>query len=139
MMNPADDEMAAVRQLLADYYTAFSSLDARAVKPYFHEPSQLVSPAGVVPAPTRAAVTAAFQPVMDALRARNFATSELMQLHVKRLSATTMIAGGVAVRRKSDGQELDRAGVVYLLQKAGAGWQFATVVIHDAGDALRPE
>jgi hypothetical protein len=76
---------------------------------------------------------------MDALRARNFATSELMQLHVKRLSATTMIAGGVAVRRKSDGQELDRAGVVYLLQKAGAGWQFATVVIHDAGDALRPE
>jgi ketosteroid isomerase-like protein len=139
MMNPADDEMAAVRQLLADYYTAFSSLDARAVEPYFHEPSQLVSPAGVVPAPTRAAVTAAFQPVMDALRARNFATSELMQLHVKRLSATTMIAGGVAVRRKSDGQELDRAGVVYLLQKAGAGWQFATVVIHDAGDALRPE
>jgi hypothetical protein len=55
------------------------------------------------------------------------------------LSATTVIAGGVAVRRKADGQELERAGVVYLLQKTNAGWQFATVVIHDADDALRPE
>jgi hypothetical protein len=62
---------------LTDYYQAFSTLDAQAVEPYFHEPSQLVSPAGVVPTPTRAAVA--------------------------------------------------------------AGWQFATVVIHDADDALRPE
>jgi hypothetical protein len=52
--------------------------------------------------------------------------------------ATTAIAGGVAVRRKTDGQELERAGVVYLMQKTGAGWQIATIVIHDADDALRP-
>ena len=65
--------------------------------------------------------------------------SELVDLHLKRLSATTVIAGGVAVRRKTDGQELERAGVVYLLQRTSAGWQFATVAIHDAEDALRPE
>jgi hypothetical protein len=58
----------------------------------------------IVMAPTRAAVTAAFQPVMDALRAKSFATSELMHLRLKRLSATTAIASGVAVRRKADGQ-----------------------------------
>ena len=51
----------------------------------------------------------------------------------------TVIAGGVAVRRKTDGQELERVGVVYLLQRTSAGWQFATVAIHDAEDALRPE
>jgi hypothetical protein len=84
-------------------------------------------------------VAAVFQPVMEALRARGFAKSELMNLHLKRLSATTVIAGGVAIRRKIDGQELERAGVVYLLQETNAGWQFATVVIHDADDALRPE
>jgi hypothetical protein len=50
-----------------------------------------------------------------------------------------VIAGGVAVRRKTDGEELERAGVVYLLQKTDARWQFATVVIHDADDALRPD
>src|SRR6266545_590383 len=51
----------------------------------------------------------------------------------------TVIAGGVAVRRKTDGQKLERAGVVYLLQGTSAGWQFAMVAIHDAEDALRPE
>jgi hypothetical protein len=55
------------------------------------------------------------------------------------LSVNTVIAGGVAVRWKTDGQELERAGVVYLLQRTSAGWQFATVVIHDAGDAISPE
>ena len=62
--------------------------------------------------------------------------SELINLHLKRLSVNTVIAGGVAVRRKADGQELERAGVVYLLQRTSAGWQFATVAIHDAEDAL---
>jgi ketosteroid isomerase-like protein len=134
----ADDEKAGVVHVLTDYYSAFSTLDAQAVLPYFHEPSQLVSPAGVVTTPTRAAVAAAFQPVMDALRARDFLKSELINLHVKRLSATTMIAEGVAVRRKTDGQELERAGVVYVLHKTHGTWQFATVVIHDADDALGP-
>ena len=76
---------------------------------------------------------------MEGLRARGFARSELIGLHLKPLSATTVIAGGVAVRSHTDGRELERAGVVYLLQKANAAWQFATVVIHDADDALRPQ
>jgi ketosteroid isomerase-like protein len=138
-MKLADDDKAAVTQVLTDYYSAFSTLDAQAVLPYFHEPSQLVSPAGVIPTPTRAAVAAAFQPIMEGLRSRNFARSELTNLHLKRLSVNTVIAGGVAVRRKTDGQELERAGVVYLLQRTRSAWQFATVAIHDAEDALRPE
>ena len=138
-MKLPDDDNAAIAQMLTDYYSAFSKLDAQTVLPFFHEPSQLVSPAGVVPTPTRAAVAAAFQPVMEGLRSRNFARSELINLHLKRLSVNTVIAGGVAVRRKTDGQELERAGVVYLLQRTSAGWQFAMVAIHDAEDALRPE
>src|ERR1700687_1695109 len=100
-MTLADDDDAAVTQALTDYYSAFSTLDAQAVLPYFHEPSQLVSPSGVVPTPTRAAVAAAFQPVMEVLRSRSFAKSELINLHLKRLSVNTVIAGGVAVRRKT--------------------------------------
>jgi hypothetical protein len=76
---------------------------------------------------------------MEGLRSRNFARSELTNLHLKRLGVNTVIAGGVAVRRKTDGQELERAGVVYILQRTRSGWQFATVAIHDAEDALRPE
>src|SRR5262245_5616531 len=137
-MTPADEEAAAT-QVLADYYRAFSSLDAQAVRPYSHEPSQLLSPAGVAATPTRAAVAGAFGAMMDALRERGYAKSELSNLHLKRLSATTMIAGGVAVRTRTDGQELERAGVVYLLQKTHGEWRIATIVIHEAKDALRPE
>ena len=137
-MRFAEADKAAAAKVLTDYYRAFSTLEQQAVLPYFHEPSQLVSPAGVVPTPTRAAVAAVFQPIMDALRARGFAKTELTNLHLKGLSGTTAIAGGVAVRHKTDGQELERAGVVYLMQKTGAGWQIATIVIHDADDALRP-
>jgi ketosteroid isomerase-like protein len=138
-MKLADEDKASVAQVLTDYYRAFSTLDAEAVKPYFHEPWQLVSPAGVGVGTTRAALAAVFQPAMEALRARGFAKSELINLHLKRLSAATVIAGGVAVRRKTDGEELERAGVVYLMQKTNAGWQIATIVIHDADDALGPE
>jgi ketosteroid isomerase-like protein len=138
-MKLADDDKAAVAQVLTDYYRAVSTLDAEAVKPYFHEPWQLVSPAGVGVGTTRAALAAVFQPAMEALRARGFAKSELINLHLKRLSTATVIAGGVAVRRKTDGEELERAGVVYLMQKTNAGWQIATIVIHDADDALGPE
>ena len=136
-MTLTEDDKAAAAKVLIDYYRAFSTLDAQAVLPYFHEPSQVVSPAGVIAFPTRAAVAAAFQPTMDALRARGFAKAELTNLQLKGLSGTTAIAGGVAVRRKTDGQELERAGVAYLMQKTGAGWQIATIVIHDADDALR--
>ena len=75
----------------------------------------------------------------DTTRLGFAAISPISIISTSSLSATTVIAGGVAVRRKADGQELERAGVVYLLQKTNAGWQFATVVIHDADDALRPE
>jgi hypothetical protein len=75
---------------------------------------------------------------MDVLRSRGFAKSELIDLHLKRLSATTVIAGSVAVRTKTDGHKLERAGVVYLLQKTNGEWQIATNVIHEANDALRP-
>ena len=39
-MKLADDDKAAVAQVLNDYYSAFSTLDAEAVKPYFYVPSQ---------------------------------------------------------------------------------------------------
>ena len=108
-MELTDDYKGAVTQALTDYYAAFSTLDAHAVAPYFHEPSQLVSPAGVGTTSTHAAVIAVFQPVMDVLRVRGFAKSELTNLRLKRLSAASVIARGCRrtsqVRRARAGEE----------------------------------
>jgi ketosteroid isomerase-like protein len=134
-----ESDEAAVTRVLANYYRAFSTLDAQAILPYYLEPSLVVSPQGVAAMPTHAALVAAIAPGMEAFRARGYARSELTMLHVKRLSAGTALAAGVAVRFKTDSQELDRAGVVYLLQKVHGSWKIAAIVVHDADNRLRLE
>ena len=126
----AVNEDAALRTL-ADYYQAFSTLEVQAVSPYFHEPSMLISPQGVFSTPTFAAVASLFRHVMEGLRARAFGRSELTVQSVKSLSASQTLVTGMAIRYKRDGQELERAGVTYILHKAEGGWKIAVIVMHD--------
>ncbi len=87
-------------------------------------------------------MVATFTPLMEGLRARGYARSELSTLHVKQLSTTTTLASGIAVRYNADGQELEgleRAGVTYLLQKADSRWKIAVTVVHDTDNVLRLE
>jgi ketosteroid isomerase-like protein len=127
-----EDDEAVVTRVLTDYYRAFSTLDVQAILPYCHEPSFLVSPQGVAAMPTHEALMAAISPGMEAFRARGYARSELTALSVRLLSAGTAWAAGVAIRYKTDDQELDRAGVIYLLQKIDGTWKIAVIVVHDA-------
>ena len=128
---------AAVTQVLADYYIAFSTLDVQAILPYFHQPAFLIGPAGVFAVPSSAALTSIFAPAMEDLRARGYGRSDLSLQQVSLLSATVGLAIGVARRYKRDGQELERVGVTYLLHKADTGWKIAVVVLHDTGEVVR--
>lgn len=121
----------AVNQVIADYYRDFSTLNVQAILPYFNEPSLLVGPQGVIPIPNRAALAAVFGPVMEGLRAKGYDRSEFELDYVKSLSASVALIGGVAVRYKTDGQQLERVGITYLLHKTKSGWKFATVTLHD--------
>jgi len=133
---PFATEKAAVTRVLADYYSAFSTLDAHAISPYFHEPALLIGPGGMLAAPTRDVLPAVFTPVMEGLRARGFGRSELNIRDVELLNATTMIVTGVAMRYKLDGQELEQAGVTYVLAKpASGGWQITVLIGHDTESA----
>jgi hypothetical protein len=121
----------AVNQVIADYYRDFSSLNVQAILPYFNEPSLLVGPQGVIPIPDRAALVAVFGPVMEGLRAKGYGRSELELGYVKSLSSSAALIGGAAVRYKTDGQQLERVGITYVLHKTESGWKFATVILHD--------
>jgi len=134
-----EDDKAAVTRVLNDYYSAFSTLDMQAFVPYYHEPCFIVAPQGVAGVPTHAALVATLTPSIEGLRTRGFARSKLIMLEVKRLSATTMLAGGVAVRYMTDSQELERVGVAYVLQKADNRWRIVVIVVHDADNRLRLE
>jgi len=121
----------AVRQLLTDYYRDFSTLNVQSILPYFHEPSLLIGPQGVMPVPDRAAVAAAFGPVMEGLRAKGYGRSEFELGSAQVLSASAAIVGGAAARYKKDGQLLERVGITYVLHKSDGEWKFAAVILHD--------
>ena len=121
----------AVRQLLTDYYRDFSTLNVQSILPYFHEPSLLIGPQGVMPVPDRAAVAAAFGPVMEGLRAKGYGRSEFELGSAQVLSASAAIVGGVAARYKKDGQLIERVGITYVLHKSDGEWKFAAVILHD--------
>ena|ERR1700729_2671653 len=127
----AVNDDAALRTL-ADYYRAFSTLEVQAVWPYFHQPSMLIGPQGVFAAPTFAALATVFTPMMEGLRTREFGRSELSVGYAKSLSASATLVTGIAIRYRLNGQELERAGVTYVLHKAEAGWKIAVIVLHDA-------
>ena len=121
----------AVNQVIADYYRDFSTLNIQAILPYFSEPSLLVGPRGVIQIPDRAALVAVFGPVLEGLRVKGYSRSELERSYVKSLSSSAALVGGVAVRYKTDGQELERVGLTYVLHKTESGWKIATVILHD--------
>jgi ketosteroid isomerase-like protein len=134
------DDEAALTRVLTDYVSAFGTLDVQAILPYYHEPCLLVGPQGVAALPTHAAMAAAFTPMTEGLRARGYGRSELRMLHIKQLSATAALASGVAVRYRTDGQDLERVGVSYVLHKADDDrWSIAATVIHDTDKVVRPE
>jgi len=127
-MNNDED---AVNHVLTDYYNAFSTLTVQSILCYFHQPALLIGPSGVIALPTADAVVPIFGPVMENLRQREYRRSEFSLQQLRLLSATSALAMGVAIRYKTDGQEMERMGVTYLLHKGDNGWKFAVMALHD--------
>jgi hypothetical protein len=127
-MNNDED---AVNQVLTDSYKAFSTLTVQSILGYFHQPALLIGPSGVIALPTPEAVVPIFSPVMENLRQREYRRSELSLQQLQLLSATSELAMGVAIRYKTDGQEMERVSVTYLLHKGDSGWKFAVMALHD--------
>jgi hypothetical protein len=125
----------AVRKTLSEYYCAFSTLNVRAILPYLNQPALLVGPLGVIPLPTPSAVEPIFGPVMESLRSRGYARSELGSQETRILSGQSALATGIAIRYRSDGEELERAGITYLLRKTDGAWRFVVMVLHGAPTA----
>ena len=123
--------MHDVTEFLSGYYVTFSTLDLESIAPFFHEPCLFISPQGVMATPTHNEVKEVFEAIAEGLRAKGYGRSELANLEVKPMSDTTTLASGVAVRYKTDGNELERVGVTYIVQKSDGDWRIAVTVIHD--------
>jgi ketosteroid isomerase-like protein len=125
-------DTSTVTEFLHAYYRTFSTLNVESIAPFFHEPCLFLSPQGVMAAPNHDVVKEVFKTIAKDLLSKGYGRSELTQLNVERMSATTMMGAGVAVRFTADGPELERVGVTYIVQKSDNEWRIAVIVIHDA-------
>jgi ketosteroid isomerase-like protein len=122
---------------LVDYLNAVISLDAQRVVRFCNEPLMYVSADGSTSSfATRGDLESSLKLTLAALKKRGYGRSEWPQLHVKVLSSGVAIASALIVRYKTDGKEMERLGVTYLLRKTGDGWKIAVVTVHDPSNVL---
>ena len=124
-------DTTTVTEFLNAYYRTFSTLNVESIAPFYHEPCFFVFPQDVMAARTHDTVKEVFKTIARDLHSKGYGRSELTQLNLERMSETATLATGVAVRFTVDGQELERAGVTYILKKSDNEWRIAVTVIHD--------
>jgi ketosteroid isomerase-like protein len=120
-----------ITQTYTNYVQAFQTLNARAVHSYCHVPCMLISPQGVRVMTTSTEIEALFARLLEDLKARSYARSEVTDLYVRQMSETIAFLSVSRVRYKTDGQELERLGETYTFRKTPDGWKIVVATMHD--------
>ena len=132
----AGDEQV-VTQVFRDYLESFRSLKPDGVVPYCDVPCLFISAQGVRVMNTTGEVAAFIAQLMEGLKARGFARSELPELKVSQMSAHIVMVSVQRIRYKADGHELERLGETYVFRKKAESWKIVTAMTHDADRLLQ--
>ena len=124
-------ETDAIDAVLSGYYDSFGR-DSAAASAFYGEPSLIVTPNQLISLSTRTDIEAFLDKAAASLKRGGFSHSTLINRRIKLLSSTTALCGGVAIRMKTDGTEMERTGFTYLLQKGSAGWRMHEIIPTDA-------
>ena len=130
-------EEEAITRTFNNYLHAFQTLDPHATLSYFHLPCMFIPPQGVIVLLSAPEVEALLTQVLEGLKARGYARSELLDLHVNQMSGNTALVTVSRVRYATDGRELERFGETYTLRRIEDGWKIAVAMIHDSDVVLR--
>jgi hypothetical protein len=90
-----------------------------------------IPPQGVHVLATTADVQTLLIQVMEGLKSRGYARSELLKRHVNQMSDNTALLTVNRDRYATYGRELERFGETYTLRKVEGGWKIAVAMIHD--------
>lgn len=131
----ADEQV--VTQVFRDYLESFRSLKPDGVVPYCDVPCLFISAQGERMMKDTGEVAAFIAQLMEGLKARGFARSELTELKVNQMSAHIAVVSVRRIRYKADGQELERLGETYVFRKNAESWKIVTAMTHDADRVLR--
>lgn len=125
--HPAEGALDAFRE----YTSAFQALDARAAAQHFHEPALFITPEGVVPLPTLAAVEQTYARVIADLPA-DYARTEFSTMTAHRLSDDLAVVSGSGTWKNAANDDIMPFGMTYTLRRVNQIWRIVVVAIHAA-------
>jgi hypothetical protein len=99
---------AAIVQTFRNYVQSFQSLEPRALVPYFQLPCLFISDQGVRVMANAGELQAFIAQLMESLKGRGFARSEVADMRVSRMSENIALVSVRRIRHKTDGSELER-------------------------------
>src|SRR5262245_48012836 len=99
-----------ISRRFSEYVAAFQTLDPRAALPFLHVPCVFMSAQGMRVMASSSDIETFFGQVMQGLRARDYARSSLIGLHVRQMSDGAALVSAGRVRYRADGEELERLG-----------------------------
>jgi ketosteroid isomerase-like protein len=126
----ASSEKEAIQQVISGYYDAVGR-DPMEAASFYGEPAMIVLPNDVLAMNKRDDVEKFLAKLVEGLRPLGYSHSKLNDPRIKLLNNNTAIYSTIAVRYKTDGSELQRAGFTYLLRKGPSGWKIHELVATD--------
>ena len=115
------------------YTRAFQAFDAKAVATFFHEPSMLVTPRGVLALPNTWAVEQAYAEIMDQLRGGPYASTEFSSARERVLSDELVELSGNGTWVDRDGRRYMPFGFTYTLRQTELGYRIVVALVHAPG------
>jgi len=126
-----------VLDVFNEYVRAFQTQQARAVISYMHIPCIFIAPQGVAVMSNSTEVESLLGKMMEGLKARGYARSELTGVEAIPLSENIVLVSVSRARYKKDGSELERLGETYTFRKIDTDWKIVTAMVHDPDVILR--
>jgi hypothetical protein len=121
----------AIADTFKSYIDSFRTLQPSNVLRYCDAPFLFISSQGVRMMSDLKELDELIGGLMASLKARNFSRSEITDMRVSQMSDNTSFVSVSRVRYKTDGQELERLGETYALQKTADAWKIVSAITHD--------
>lgn len=125
----------AIHQCVGGYYDAYPKNSAAAAA-FYGEPAMFVRPDRLIMLNKREEIESLFAKMLADVTKLGYASSHLITSNIKCLNSTTALYSGVLKRLKTDGSEMGRGGVTYLLHKSDDSWKIHAVI---ATDLVKPD
>ncbi len=115
----------------------FRRCERQPLLPYLHLPCMFIAPQGVAVMSNATEVESLLDRMMEGLKARGYARSELTDVEAIPLSENIVLVSVSRARYKKDGSQLERVGETYTFRKIDNGWKIVTATVHDPDVILR--